>query len=85
MPARLDVDAARLLPHLREQAEVFRREYQRASAEGKSTTSGRWKTDAGDVDYEKLRGLPMLARGVRGAQRGSDPVQALLAQERRRR
>jgi hypothetical protein len=44
----------------------------------------RWKTPVGD-DFERLRGLPAVAPGVRGVQPGSDPVRALLAKERRRR
>jgi hypothetical protein len=78
---RLPLDQARLRPHLREhhllldeQAAVFRREHERASEDGAATTSPGWKTSAGDVDHERMRGLPLIARGVRGAQKGSDPV-----------
>jgi hypothetical protein len=36
------------------------------------------------VDALELRGVPMIGRGVAGAQPGSNPVGALLAKERRR-
>ncbi len=35
-------------------------------------------------DWERLRGLPAIGRGVSGAIRGTDPVRALIAKERRR-
>jgi hypothetical protein len=34
-------------------------------------------------DSQKLRGLPAIGRGVQGALHGSNPVEALLAKERR--
>jgi hypothetical protein len=78
---RLPLDQARLRPHLREhhllldeQAAVFRREHERASEDDAATTSPGWKTSAGDVDHERMRGLPLIGRGVRGAQKSSDPV-----------
>jgi hypothetical protein len=37
------------------------------------------------VDALELRGVPMIGRGVAGAQPGSNPVGALLAKERRAR
>jgi hypothetical protein len=40
---------------------------------------------AGVPSPGELRCLPMIARGVAGAQPGSNPVGALLAKERRRR
>jgi hypothetical protein len=43
-----------------------------------------WKMDAGDADWERMRGLPLIAKSVSGAQRGTNPVHALLAKERRR-
>ena len=86
---RISVDEARLRPHLRaqlerQQADVFAAEYERASTAEIETTSPAWKTPTGD-DRERLRGLPCIARGVTGAQPGSNPVGALLAKERRRR
>jgi hypothetical protein len=86
---RLPLDQARLRPHLREhhllldeQAAVFRREHERASEDDAATTSPGWKTSAGDVDHERMRGLPLIARGVRGAGtegqrpgRGDDPAE----------
>jgi hypothetical protein len=34
-------------------------------------------------DWERLRGLPAVGRGVSGAMRGTDPLRALLAKESR--
>jgi hypothetical protein len=36
------------------------------------------------VDAPELRGLPMIGRSVAGVQPGTQPLQALLAKERRR-
>jgi len=86
-----DLDQARLRPHLRErshleqkQADIFRREYRRATGEGRDASSPRWKMPVGD-DLERLRGLPAVAPGVRGVVKGTDPLGELLAKERRRR
>ena len=83
------LDEARLLPHLRTRARladgetmVPRRE---AAEKNVSTPAPQWKTSAGDVDKEKLRGLPMIAPGVRGAQRGSDPLAETIRRSERRR
>ena len=39
-----------------------------------------WGAAAGDS--RKLRGVPVISRGVSGTQPGSDPLAALLAKER---
>jgi hypothetical protein len=87
---RFSVDEARLRPHLRDrgqlerrQGDVLREEFERASQAGIDTTAPRWKTPVGD-DFERLRGLPAVAPGVRGVQPGTDPVQALLRKESNR-
>ena len=87
---RISVDEARLRPHLRDraqlertQADVLSAEFDRAVREGKDVTAPRWKVPVGD-DFERLRGLPAVAPGVRGVAPGTDPVQALLAKEGRR-
>ena len=49
-------------------------EARRATEEGVDAAAPRWNTTAGDVDYERMRGLPMIAPGVQGAQKGSDPL-----------
>jgi hypothetical protein len=84
----LDVDQARLRPHLRDraqrehdQARVFGREYRRANEAGIDTTTA-GKVPTGD-DRQRLRGLPCIAREVTGAQPGSDPVLELLRKESR--
>jgi hypothetical protein len=88
---RLPLDQARLRPHLRErarlveqQAAVLRR-IGRAAADGVDTSAPRWKTTARDVDYERMRGLPMIAPGVRGAQKGTDPLGEVIRRSERRR
>jgi hypothetical protein len=88
---RLPIDQARLRPHLRErthleqkQADVFQREYERAEAEGVDRTRPGPKVPTGD-DWQRLRGLPMIARGVRGAQRGSDPLAETIRRSERHR
>ena len=46
------------------------------------------KTSAGATsggDWQRMRGLPMIAKGVGGTAPGSDPLGALIAKERRRR
>jgi hypothetical protein len=77
----LPLDQARRRPHLRDraelvlgQAEVFQAEHARAVTSAGDATAPRWKTSAGDVDHERMRGLPMIAPGVQGAQRGTDPL-----------
>jgi hypothetical protein len=59
---------------------VFRGELDRAVHEGKDVTTPRWKTPAGD-DFQRLRGLPAVAPGVRGVQPGIDPLRAVIAKE----
>ena len=63
----LDVDQARLRPHLRDraqrehdQARVFEREYRRANEAGVDTTTPAGKVPTGD-DRQRLRGLPCIA------------------------
>jgi hypothetical protein len=84
----LDVDQARLRPHLRDraqrehdQARVFEREYGRANDTGVDTTTA-GNVPTGD-DRQRLRGLPCVAREVSGAQPGTDPVIELLRKESR--
>lgn len=84
---RLPLDQARLRPHLREreQADIFRREFDRAGRADIDTTAPRARRNDGVmVDPLDLRGLPAIARGVAGATPGSNPLSALLAKERRR-
>jgi hypothetical protein len=57
----------------------------RAAADGVDTSAPRWKTTARDVDYERMRGLPMIAPGVRGAQKGTDPLGEVIRRSERRR
>jgi hypothetical protein len=84
----------RLRPHLRDrarldgQAMVFRRQVDRAAedrtspiSEAVDMGSPRWKTSAGDLDFQRMRGLPLLAPGVQGVQRRTDPARALFAKE----
>jgi hypothetical protein len=89
---RMPLDQARLRPHLRSGPAVVLRlnggpqEAVAADAEAESprTTSARtWKVPTGD-ELVRLRGLPMHVRGVRGAQRGTQPESALLAKEQQR-
>jgi hypothetical protein len=86
----LPIDQARLRPHLREraqllkqQARVFEGEYRRAAEAGVDTSSPAAKVPPGS-DPERMRGLPVVAPGVAGAQPGSNPVRALLRAEARR-
>ena len=80
---KLSLDDARLLPHLRPGSSP--RDVHDAGRDAlASPASPVGKVPVGD-DWERLRGLPMMARGVRGASPGSNPEQALLAKERRRR
>ncbi len=90
-PPRLPLDEARLLPRYRpraeliqNQADVLQAELERAVDEGVDTTAPRWKTPVGD-DFQRLRGLPAVAKGVGSVAPGTDPLRALLAKERRRR
>jgi hypothetical protein len=69
---RFSVDEARLLPRFRDrgqleqqQADVSRGESQRAAREGVDVPAPRWKIPVGD-DFQRLRGLPSVAPGVRG-------------------
>lgn len=85
MAQRLTVDEARLRPHLRtraqlleQQARIFEREYTRAVAAGVETAAA--AVPAGG-DAARLRGIPVVARGVAGAQRGSDPLAELLRKQ----
>jgi hypothetical protein len=88
----LPLDQARLRPHLRGrgeleqgQAQVLREEFARARQEGIDMTAPRARGNDGVMVHPReLRGLPILARGVRGESPGSNPVAALLAKERRR-
>ena len=79
--SHLPLDQARLRPHLRQPAQRKRT----PAPEGVDATGPRWKTDAGDLDHERMRGLPMIAPGVRGAQRGTDPVSETIRRSERRR
>ena len=85
MRAHLPIDQARLRPHLRVELKRQQAEHAPAVGGGADTTAPRWKTSAGDVDKEKLRGLPMIGPGIRGAQRGSDPLAETIRRSERRR
>lgn len=88
---QIALDDARLLPRLRNPL-AERRAMERAQAgvllaalEANPTASLPLRhelTKPGDKDA--LRGLPAVARGVSGAQPGTDPLREVLRKERRR-
>jgi hypothetical protein len=88
----LPIDQARLRPHLRahgqlerQQADVFRQQFERAGQAEVDTTAPRARGNERIMaDVVELRGLPVLAPGVRGESPGSNPVAELLRKERRR-
>ncbi len=77
---------AQPLPRL--MAELERREDERKLANILLETGEPLPTSTagatGPGDWERLRGLPAIGRGVSGAVRGSDPMRALLSKERGR-
>jgi hypothetical protein len=79
----IPLDQARLRPHLRAGTGQQKR-VQEIVAEGvgASRSPSSWN-DGVMVDPMILRGLPLIARGVRGASAGTDPYGALVAKERR--
>lgn len=92
MRERLSVDDARLRPHLRARERDGYRLVDRKRLlaeqvlvlrEAVADPPAR-KVPTGD-DPERLRGLPMIARGVRGAQRGTDPLAEAIRRDSRRR
>jgi hypothetical protein len=88
----LPVDQARLRPHLRDrehleqqQANVLRDEFERAGQAGVDRTVPRARANDQIVaDRMELRGLPVIG-AAGGVIPGTQPEQALLAKERRRR
>ena len=81
----MSLDQARLRPHLRAGSGQQKR-VQEVSAErvGASRSPSSSWNDGVMVDPMLLRGLPLIARGVRGASAGTDPYGALVAKEGRR-
>ena len=82
MARHLPLDQARLRPHLRQSVER-KRTPNEVAEEGADAPTPRWKSSAGDVDYERMRGLPMIAPGVRGAQKGTDPLGEVIRRSER--
>lgn len=79
------VDEARLLPHLRsravleqrvtlehQQRTIFRREYERAVAEGKRPVAAK-RNEGVMIDPRELRGIPIVGKGVGGVSPGTQP------------
>jgi hypothetical protein len=81
---RLSIDEARRLPHLRARAQVEQQQPDVLHGADVTAPSAR-RNDGIVVDRLELRGLPVIGYGIAGVQPGTDPVQALLAKERRRR
>jgi hypothetical protein len=88
---KLPIDEARLLPRFRDrvqlerqQADVFREEFERAGKAGIDTTKPRARgNDRVVVDRLELRGLPVIG-AYAGAIPGTQPEQALVAKDYRR-
>ena len=86
----MPIDQARLRPHLRPRAELERNQadvpggFDRAVGDGTGDAAPHARrSDGVMVDPFELRGLPILAPGVRGVAPGTDPVGALLNKEAR--
>jgi hypothetical protein len=84
---RLPIDEARLLPHLR--ADRERRELPASAAlddvlEHEAEIVRRQGGRVAVPSPAELRGLPAQGWGVAGVQPGTQPEQALIAKERRR-
>jgi hypothetical protein len=81
----IPLDQARLRPHLRGETVSLRGKTTSQTPVPAGVSRPNWRMAAGDADKERLRGLPMIGRGVAGVQPGSDPLGVLLAKESRRR
>jgi hypothetical protein len=78
----IPLDQARLRPHLRAGTGQQKRVQEVVAERAGASRSPSWN-DGVMVDPMLLRGLPLIARGVRGASAGTDPYGALVAKERR--